>query len=319
MKRFFGRYTVTITHPEKPLLGLYTKADIVAYYERIAPYMVPYLKNRPLMMHRFPDGLEGESFYQKDAPTYFPDWIKKVRITKKDGFYNSVVCQNKATLVYLANQACITPHLWLSRIDKLSIPDRIIFDLDPSGTDFTPIRTIALAFKELLDTLGLTSFVMTSGSRGLHIYVPLRRSVNFTATKECARLCAQAIITQYPDLATLEMRKKKRGEKIFLDIFRNQQGSTAVAPYALRAKPNAPIATPLFWYEVEQETLHPQQYTIKNFFERLAQQPDPWKSFFQQRQTLTKPLHILKKIGALRAPEKTSISPKVHFLRKIFK
>ena len=290
MKKKFGRYIVTFSNLDKPLLGSFTKGDIISYYEKIAETMVPYLKNHPLMMHRFPDGLEGDSFYQKDVGSYFPDWIKTVRIEKKDGYYHAVLAQNTATLIYLANQACITPHLWLSRYDKLSVPDRIIFDLDPSTKDFpkyfTWVREVALAIKELLDTLGLVSFVMTSGSKGLHIYIPLRRSAEFTKTKAFAKACAEYIITQYPTKATLEIRKDKRGKKVFIDILRNQQGSTAVAPYAIRAKVNAPVATPINWSLVEDPTLHPQQFTIENIFDQL--QPNPWKEFFQTKQSITK-------------------------------
>lgn len=294
MKLTFGRHIVALSNLNKPLLGSYTKGDIIAYYAAIAPKMIPYLKDHPLMMHRFPEGLNGESFYQKDISAYFPDWIKRVRVEKTGGFYHAVLCQNQASLVYLANQACITPHVWLSRYDKLSIPDRIIFDLDPSGDEFSDVRTVALSLKKLLDSLGLQSFVMTSGSKGLHIYVPLKRSVPFESTKEFAQLCSKSIIEEHPDLCTLEIRKEKRGHKVFIDTLRNQEGATAVAPYALRAYENAPIATPLFWKEVEDESLTPQKYTITNLIENLAIQEDPWVEFFEKKQSITKALKILK-------------------------
>lgn len=303
MKKIFGRYTVTLSNLNKRLLGDYTKGNIIAYYEQIASRMVPFLKNHPLMMHRFPDGLLGDSFYQKNASSYFPQWIKRVEIPKKGGSYTSVLCQNKATLVYLANQACITPHIWLSRYDKLSIPDRIIFDLDPSKDDFNSVRKIALALKNLFDDVKLTSFAMTSGSKGLHVYLPLRRSADFSTTKAFAKLCAQHIIAQHPKLGTLELRKDKREGKVFIDILRNQQGSTAVAPYALRAKPNAPVATPLYWKEVEDDNLHPQLYTIDNLFTRLQQQKDPWREFFTKGQSITRAYTRLKEMGLFRAPE----------------
>lgn len=295
MKQTFGQYTITLSNIDKPLLGTYTKGDLISYYAKIASYMIPYMKDHPLMMHRFPEGLKGESFYQKDMSEYFPPWIKHVRIEKKEGFYHAVLCQNQATLVYLANQACITPHLWLSRYDKLSVPDRLIFDLDPSGHTFLHVRKIALALKDLLDTLGLKSFVMTSGSKGLHIYVPLRRSAAFDTTKELAQYCAQIIVHEHKDLATLELRKDKRGEKIFIDTLRNQEGATAVAPYAIRAYANAPIATPLSWNEVEESSLTPQQYTISTIMQRLENHVDPWNKYFESSQTITRALKILKK------------------------
>lgn len=275
-----GRYTVELTHTDKLLLPpKISKGDILSYYEKIADIMVPYLKNRALMMHRFPEGLKGESFYQKDASAYFPSWIKRAEIPKEGGYNHYVVCQNKATLVYLANQACITPHIWLSRIDKLHYPDRLIFDLDASAENFNNIRLMALALRDILASAGLVSFVMTTGSRGLHVIVPLDRKLEFKAVKEFATLCAHRLLEAYPQKTTLEIRKEKRGDKIFIDTLRNQYGATAVAPYAIRARPGAPVATPLHWHELEDKKLTSQTYTINNIFDRLSKIDDPWKDF----------------------------------------
>lgn len=221
MKKKYGKYEVEITHPDKVLLpkGI-TKGDLIDYYDKIADQMVPYCKDRALMMHRFPEGLEGESFYQKDASAYFPDWIKRAKIPKEGGFNSMVVCQNRATLVYLANQACITPHLWLSRIDKLHNPDRLIFDFDPSGDDFSLVQFVALAMKDLLDSLGLTSFVMTTGSRGVHIIIPLNRRLEFKTVRDFAQQCAQEIIKAHPNKATMEIRKEK--EEIAFLLIRSE-------------------------------------------------------------------------------------------------
>ena len=286
----FGRYTVDITISDKILLpkGI-TKGDIISYYDAIAHHMLPYIKNRPLTMHRFPEGLAGESFYQKDAPHYFPLWIKTVIVPKKGGYTNYVLCQNRATLVYLANQACITPHVWLSKIDKMHFPDRMIFDLDPSTEDFKLVQLLALALKELLDYLKLKSFVMTTGSRGLHIVVPLDRGLSFKQVKEFADFCARVLKEQYPHIATTEIRKVKRGGRVFIDTLRNQYGATAVAPYAVRAKQGAPVATPIFWDEVE--TVTPQMYTINNIFKRLDK--DPWQNSLKVRQSLKKTIQKL--------------------------
>lgn len=291
MKKRIGRYLVEITNPDKILLPKkITKGALIEYYDKIAEHMIPYMKNRALIMHRFPDGLEGESFYQKDASAYFPTWIKTVLIPKEGGYNNSVVCQNHATLVYLANQACITPHLWLSRIDKLHFPDRLIFDFDPAGDDFSTVRFLALALKELLDTLGLIAFVMTSGSRGLHVIVPLSRTLEFKQVKAFATCCAEILVHAYPEKATLEIRKEKRGERVFIDTLRNHYGATSVAPFAIRAKRGAPIATPLHWYEIDDASLSPQKYTITNIFKRLKALDDPWKELLTLRQSLKKPM-----------------------------
>lgn len=293
MKKQYGNYSVTFSNIDKPLIGTITKGAIIEYYEHISSTMVPYTKDHPVMMHRFPNGIAGESFYQKDVSDYFPSWIKRVKIDKKgDGHYHALLAQNTATLVYLANQGCITPHLWLSRYDKLERPDRIIFDLDPAGKDFTVVREVALAIKQLLDSLDIVSFVMTSGSKGLHIYVPLRRSATFETTKTFARRCAELIVEQYPKKATLELRKDKRDNKVFIDYLRNQLGATAVSPYAIRAILTAPIATPLDWTEVQDPSLSPQKYTINNFFTHFTK--NPWEPYFSSLQTLTK---ALKKLG----------------------
>ncbi len=294
LKKTYGKYTISISNPDKVLLPpAFTKEEIVNYYDAIADTMVPYLKNRPLMMHRFPDGLSGESFYQKDASDYFPEWIKRAQVPKEGGYNHFVVCQNRATLVYIATQACITPHIWLSKIDKLHYPDHLIFDLDPSGEDFTPIRTIALSLKMMFDTLGLTSFVMTTGSRGLHVIVPLNRTLEFKEVKAFATQCAHILLKEHPDLTTLEIRKEKRGQKVFIDTLRNQYGSTAVAPYAIRARPGAPVATPLHWDEVKDPHIHPQSFNIKNLFKRLDSIKDPWEDFLATRQSLSKAQHIV--------------------------
>ena len=290
-----GRYSVTLTHIDKILLQPnITKAGILHYYAEIADRMVPYMKNRPLMMDRYPEGYKGESFYQKEAAAYFPDFIKRVTVPKKDGVTNFAVCQNDATLVYLANQDTITFHLWLSRMDKLHFPDRLIFDLDPSGKDFGDVRFIALALKELLDHVGLTAFVMTTGSRGLHVIVPLDRKLEFSAVRAFAESCAQHIIEAFPTKATLEIRKEKRGNKIFIDTLRNQFGATAVSPFSVRAKSGAPVATPLHWHEVEDPKLTPTKYTIDNIMERLKKIDDPWEGLLHTRQSLKS---AIKKLG----------------------
>lgn len=167
-------HTIEVSHPDKVLFpedGI-TKGQMVDYYRRIASVMLPYMKERPVVMHRFPDGIHGEAFYHKETPAYFPEWIKRVPLAKQDGVKNYVVCDSAATLVYLADQACITPHLWLSRYDRPDNPDLLIFDLDPSGGDFEPVRGAAFALRKLLSELGLAVFVKTTGSKGLHVTCP---------------------------------------------------------------------------------------------------------------------------------------------------
>jgi bifunctional non-homologous end joining protein LigD len=284
-----GQYTVELSNQDKvffPDTGL-TKGDLTAYYQRIADTMLPHLKDRPVTMHRFPDGIDGDDFYQQQISDYFPEWIERVTVEKEGGNVTHVVCNNAATLVYLANQACITPHIWLSRTDKLYYPDRMILDLDPSGDAIERVRQAALGVNAFLIELGLTTFVMTSGSEGYHLVVPLDRSEEFDAVRDFVQAVAQKLVERAPDQFTTEQRKDKRGNRVFLDTVRNSYAHTGVAPYAIRAKPGAPVATPLEWDEVDQGDMHPQKYTLTNIFRRLGQKADPWRDIKRHTQSLS--------------------------------
>jgi len=266
-----------------------TKGDVIAYYTKIAPTMLPYMKDRAVTMHRFPDGITKEGFYQKDKSDYFPNWIKHVLIPKEGGKSDYVVCNDTATLVYLANQACITPHLWLSRLDKLDYPDRMIFDLDPgSKTDFAAVKKAGLLLHKILEDLGLTSFVMTTGSRGLHIVVPLDRKTPFDDVRDCARKIAEQLVAKDPEHYTLEARLAKRCGRLYIDVSRNAFAQTTVAPYSIRARSGAPVATPLEWGELKKKSLQAQSFTIKNVFARLKKVGDPWKKINRSMQSLKK-------------------------------
>lgn len=278
--RKVGKHNVEITHGEKilfPHSGI-TKNELVDYYERIAPTMVPYLKGRPLTMLRYVNGIAQEGFYQKDASSYFPTWIKKLAVKKKEkGAVNYVICDNAATLVYLANQVCLTPHIWLSRAPKIDFPDRMIFDLDPgTKTDFSVVRITAKKLKKILEAHGLAPFVMTTGSKGLHVVVPIKPKHDFDYVRAFARTIAEELVAEDTKRLTLEIRKAKRRGRLFVDILRNGFGQTGVAPYAVRAREGAPVATPLEWSELTSD-MTPRRYTIKNIFKRLARKGDPWE------------------------------------------
>ncbi len=271
---------VNITNPDRILFpkSNITKQEMIDYYERIAPLMIPHIKDRPISMQRFPSGIDTDGFFQKNAPDYFPDWIKRVDVEKgdKSKVVSYVLCNNAATLVYLASQAVITPHVWLSKSDKLNYPDRMIFDLDPSSAkDFSQVRKAAKLFKALLEDIGLTPFVMTTGSKGLHVTVPIKRELIFDEVRVFTRAVAVKLVEQHSHHLTIELRKNKRKGKIFVDYLRNAWAQTGVAPYAVRANEGAPIATPLDWKEVT-DSLSPQKYTIKNIFKRVARTGDPW-------------------------------------------
>ncbi len=275
-----------------------TKGEIIDYYYHIAPTMLPYLRDRPLTVQRYPEGITGESFFQKDAPDYFPAWIKRIPIKDANGNTTDYVnCTDAATLVYLANQGAIVYHVWTSKMDKPKHPDRLIFDLDPSGkSGFAQVRWAAKKLKHMFDLLELTSFVMTTGSRGVHIVVPLKPIYTNDEVVSFARSIAEYLIGRYPQKLTLSMPKHERGDRIFLDIYRNSYAHHGVAPYSVRALPGAPIATPITWQELLTKGVKSQDYTISNIFRRLGKTKDPWKDMMSHAHTLEnaiKKLHNL--------------------------
>lgn len=285
----FGRHNVVLTNQDKilfPANGI-SKIDLINYYARIAPYMLPYMKNRAVTMHRFPDGINQEGFYQKDMSDYFPSWIKQVLIAKKNGKNKYVICNNIETLVYLANQACITPHIWLSKIDALNLPDRMIFDLDPDDGNFSIVRKAGLALRKILVSVGLESFVMITGSRGAHVVVPFKRQDDFDTVRAFARDIAKFCAEQNPKEFTVEPRLNKRKGRLFIDATRNAFAQTTVAPYAVRAKAGAPVATPLTWQEFNNSKISSQSFTINNIFQRLAKKGDVWRAIDKCKQSLT--------------------------------
>lgn len=290
-ERKYGRHIVELSNLDKTLFpdaGL-TKGDLIDYYERVSEWMLPHMKERPLSLERFPDGIDGEGFYQKETPDYFPDWITTASIPIKGdgGSQSQVVCDQTATLVYLANQACITPHIWLSRRDELDVPDRMVLDLDPPGTEFEPVRSAARRMRARLEELGLNAYLMLTGSKGAHVVVPLRRDADFDRVRTLAQAVARSLAEEYPDELTVEQRKNKRGDKVFLDTARNAYGQTTVTPYAVRARPGAPVATPIDWEELDASGLTSSRYTVENLFRRLSQKGDPWEGIAHRGQTLT--------------------------------
>lgn len=263
---------IEITHPEKvmfPLLGL-TKRDFVEYYDKISAHILPYLKDRPLTLQRFPEGIDVEGFYQKNASDYFPDFIELVKIKTEEGYNQQVICNDKKTLIYLINQGTITLHIWLSRKDKLRKPDKVIFDLDPPEGDFEKAREAAHILGEFLKGDGKVPELMTTGKNGLHIYYSRRRTADFDEVREEVKAQAHELADQYPQLLTTEVRKDKRKGRVFLDYLRNAYGQTAVCPYSLRPIESAGVATPIKWDELDKVDSG-DYYNYKNIFRRLAQ------------------------------------------------
>jgi len=296
-----GGITVPLSHPGKVLFpddGI-TKEDLARYYADVAGRMLPWLRDRPVTMVRYPDGLAGQRFFQKNAPAYFPDWIRRVEVDKEGGVVEHVVCDKPATLVYLANQACIEIHAFTSRADKLQLPDQMVFDFDPPDHQrFADVRRAALWARDLLDgELGLTTFVRTTGGRGLHVHVALNRRADFDAVREFAHRAAELLARRHPGVITTEQRRDKRGDRIYADVMRNAYAQTVVASYSVRARAGAPVATPLSWPEVEDDGLEPGQFTIATVRARLDRSEDPWAGFTGAGQGLSEAEMRLATLG----------------------
>jgi bifunctional non-homologous end joining protein LigD len=281
-------HTIALSNTDKILFpkAKVSKGDLIDYYRQIAPTMLPHIAGRPLSLQRYPDGIEAGGFMQKNASDYFPDWIRRARLAKEDGEVDHVVAEDAATLVYLANQACVTLHAGLSRIDRIDHPDTMVIDLDPSDENFAKVKRAAKDARRLLEEVGLTSFVQTTGSRGLHVWVPLDRAATFDEVRKVASDLAEALAARRPDERTTAQRKANRGDRVFLDVARNAYGQTVAAPYSVRARPEAPVATPLDWQELDNHDLEPRRYTVQNLFRRLGQKPDPWAAMRQKAQSL---------------------------------
>lgn len=265
-----------------------TKGDVIGYYRDIAALMLPHLANRALTVQRYPDGIDAHGFYQKHAPDYAPEWIDTAEVSRREGgAMRQIVCDSEATLVWLADQGALVMHAPLARLDRPERPDRMVFDLDPPDDYDDRVRRAALALRDMLDDRGLRSFVKTTGSRGFHVVVPLRRDHEFDAVRGEARRIADSLVERMPKETTTAQRKDKRGGKIFIDTLRNAYGQTRVAPYSLRAKPGAPIACPLDWDELGRRDVDPRKFTLSNIRRRLAQKDDPWIRLDETRNRLS--------------------------------
>jgi bifunctional non-homologous end joining protein LigD len=299
-----GGVTVQLSHMDKVFFpdDDLRKGDLIDYYRMVAPRMLPYLRERPVVMARYPDGVTGDAILQKNVSRYFPDWIKRVEVERigRGGAVSQVVCDRPETLIYLANQACIELHALLSRVAALYRPDQLVFDLDPPAEDaFDDVRRVALNLRRLLEEdLGLTTFVKTTGGKGLHVHVPLRADEGFDPVRAFARAVAELMIRDAPDRLTLQQRVDQRGNRIYLDVQRNGYAQMAVAPYSVRARRAAPVATPLQWAEVEDAGLNPRRFNMRTMGDRIATTQDPWAGMSRHRRGLAAARRRLKSLSA---------------------
>jgi bifunctional non-homologous end joining protein LigD len=272
----------------------YTKGELIHYYVQVADYLLPHLRGRPLVLTRFPDGIHRKSFYQKNAPDYLPPWIRTFSWYSEDSQRDIlfIVAEEAATLAWLANQACIEMHPWLSSIESIDNPDFAVIDLDPSpGSRYQDVVDIALVVKELLDNLGLRSYPKTSGSAGLHIYIPVEAVYTYEQVRKFAHVLASMVTEVLPHIATIERAVKKRSHKVYVDYLQNVLGKTLSSVYSVRPRPGAPVSTPLLWDEVSQIT--PAQFTIKTILSRLRDYGDLFAPVLQDRQNLEPACHKL--------------------------
>jgi bifunctional non-homologous end joining protein LigD len=292
------RIKVEVSHPDRVLFpadGI-TKGNLVDYYSEVADVMLSHLKGRPLMLQRFPRGIDSQGFVQQDFADSLPDWMGRAEVAKQGGTLVHPVAERREALVWLANQNCITPHMWQSRRNSLHNPDRLVFDLDPSGSDFGTVRATAHALADVLDDFGLAPYVQTTGSRGLHVVVPLKPNADFDTARQFARDVAEVVAEDDAAHRTVEIRKDKRGGRVYLDIMRNAYAQTAVAPYAVRARAGAPVATPLEWGELDLRGMRPDRFTIRDVPKRIAEHGDPWATHRRRARSLTRPLQRLSRL-----------------------
>jgi bifunctional non-homologous end joining protein LigD len=289
-----------ITHPEKVLFpddGI-TKGELAAYYETIAPLMIPHVRNRPVTMERFPAGIGRKGFIQKDVSKGFPDWLERVEVPKKDGTVHHPIVTDTRSLMWIVNQNTITPHVWISRVPKLNYPDICVFDLDPTEKeDPRVLRAAALALRDLLDELGLPCWVKTTGSKGFHIAVPLDGKSPIGDVAGFANAVGTLLVIRDPKHLTQEFHKADRGGRILVDTGRNGYSATHAAAYAVRPRKGAPVSAPCTWEEIESGTVSPQSFTLRNMSARVDRVGDLWADMRKRGRSLTRPIAQLRRLA----------------------
>ena len=287
-----------ITHPDKVLFpddGI-SKGELASYYEMVAPVMLPYIRGRPLTMERYPAGIGEKGFMQKDVSKGFPEWLERVEVPKKDGKVHHPIIGNLRSLLWLANQNCITPHVWTSRTPKLYEPDLCVFDLDPSEDEPEKLREATLGVRDILAELDLPSWVKTSGSKGFHIVVPLDSKGDFGEVGRFAHGVAALLVKRNPKDLTLEFAKADRGGRILVDIGRNGYSATFAATYAVRARPGAPVSAPCTWEEIESGEAGPRTFTLRTMASRIAKAGDLWFDMRKRKRSLRRPMEKLRQL-----------------------
>lgn len=280
--------SVVISHPDKFLFpddGI-TKGEMAAYYEIIAPVLLPHIRNRPVTMERFHRGIDEAGFFQKSIAKGAPDWLPIAEVPKKGGTVKHPLINDERALLWLANQNCITPHVWTSRVPNLLHPDICVFDLDPLQEDARALRGAALALRDLLAELGLTSWIKTTGSKGFHIAVPLDGTSDAGQVSRFSHVVGRLLVERHPKELTQEFNKVDRDGRIYVDTGRNHPPATFAVAYAVRARPGAPISAPCTWEEVEQGKVSPVMFTLRSMARRVESVGDLWAGVLRDRVSL---------------------------------
>ncbi len=285
-----------ITHPDKVLFpddGI-TKGELAAYYETIAPLLLPYLRGRPITMERYPSGIGAKGFFHKNVARGFPAWLERVEVPKKGGTVHHPLVSDVRSLLWLANQNSITPHAWTSRVPDLRHPDLCVFDLDPAVEDADALRAATLAVRDLLQELDLQSWVKTSGSKGFHIVVPLEAGTSFRQVARFSDRVGALLVKRHPDRLTQEFSKSDRQGRILIDTGRNAYSATFAAAYAVRPRTGAPISAPVSWEEVESGAVGPATFTLRTMEKRVAEVGDLWTALLERPQSLERATESLR-------------------------
>ena len=288
-----------ITHPEKVLFpddGI-TKGDLAVYYEAMAPVILPHLRGRPITMERYPAGIGEKGFWQKDVSKGFPSWLQRVRVPKKDGVVHHPVVTDSRSLLWLTNQNTITQHVWTSRVPHLLRPDLCVFDLDPSTDNVGEVRAAAIGLRDLLQELGLPSWIKTTGSKGFHIVAPIDGRADIAVVARFANAVGALFVSLAPDRLTQEFSKVDRRGRIYVDTGRNGYSATFAAAYTVRARRGAPVSAPCTWEEIERGEVHPGTFTVRNMPDRIAKVGDLWADMRRRGRSLKRPLEKLRRLG----------------------
>jgi bifunctional non-homologous end joining protein LigD len=288
-----------ITHPEKLLFpddGI-TKGDLAAYYEAMAPVMLPHLRGRPVTMERYPAGIHEEGFWQKDVSKGFPAWLQRVNVPKKNGVVHYPLVTDVRSLLWVTNQNTVTQHVWTSRVPDLQCPDLCVFDLDPSVDDADAVRRAALDLRDLLSELTLPSWIKTSGSKGFHIVVPIAAGTHVDLVAGFANAVGTALVRRASDRLTQEFSKANRQGRIYVDTGRNGYTATFAAAYTVRARRGAPVSAPCTWEEMERGEVHPGSFTLRTMLERVSAVGDLWGGMRRRARSLKRPMERLRALG----------------------